>query len=253
MNNFNRVFLFLAVMLSMVSMAKTQTPDTMSIAHSLIDSIVPPTPIQEDTITATHSQIVNDSIVKKAAEKEKRFSSLQNTTDKMEIRPWTPNPKYALISAIIPGGGQIYNRKYWKLPIVYGAFTACYYAITWNTRTFNEYRDAYRDFLSDDPITNNSWLAFAPYGAKAEDYAKYSQLKVTLKRGYDAFLRYRDMSYIITAGVYLLSILDAYVDAELYTFDISPDLTMRLTPDVQWQNITGKTVPAVGLNCNFTF
>ncbi len=248
MNNFNRVFLFLAILLSINSMVKAQTPDTTGMVHSLIDSIASPATTQTDTITSPLSQTV------KTTEAAKKVSaSLQGTIDKTEIRRWTPNPKYALISAIIPGGGQIYNRKYWKLPIVYGAFTACYYAITWNTRTYNEYRNAYRDFLSEDPVTNNSWLAFAPYGAKAEDYAKYSQLKVTLKRGYDTFLRYRDMSYIITAGVYLLSVLDAYVDAELYTFDISPDLTMRITPDVQWNNATGKTAPAVGLNCNFTF
>ena len=131
---------------------------------------------------------------------------------------WQPNSSKAPLWALLPGGGQIYNRKYWKLPIVWGAFMACYYSVTWNHRQYQDYHAAYRDLSSEDPSKNTSWLAFAPAGAKAEDYKTYqSTLKSTLKRGNDFYRRYRDLSILASVLVYGLSILDAYVDAELYT------------------------------------
>lgn len=173
-------------------------------------------------------------------------------SDTVSLGYWKPNSKYSILFGLIPGGGQIYNRKYWKLPIVYGAFTACTYALIWNTKTYNEYRNAYRDFLSEDPSKNTAWLDFAPPGTKPEDYAKYGHLKEPLKRGNDTFRRYRDLSIIVTAGVYLLSILDAYVDAELYEFDITPDLTMRIAPDVQMSN-QPMQIPQLGVSCSLLF
>ena len=127
---------------------------------------------------------------------------------------WQPNSSKALLWALLPGGGQIYNRKYWKLPIVWGAFMTCYYSVTWNHRQYQDYHAAYRDLSSEDPSKNTSWLAFAPAGAKAEDYKTYqSTLKSTLKRGNDFYRRYRDLSILASVLVYGLSILDAYVDA----------------------------------------
>ncbi|WP_455109038.1 DUF5683 domain-containing protein [Porphyromonas sp.] len=165
---------------------------------------------------------------------------------------WQPNSTKALLWALLPGGGQIYNRKYWKLPIVWGALTACYYAISWNNRQYRDYHEAYRDIMSADPATNTAWLAFAPAGAKAEDYAQYSSLRSTLKRGNDYYRRYRDLSIVATVLVYGLSLLDAYVDAELYTFDISPDLSLRLSPEIA---VPALPRPALqlGVNCSLTF
>lgn len=166
---------------------------------------------------------------------------------------WQPNSSKALLWALLPGGGQIYNRKYWKLPIVWGAFMTCYYSVTWNHRQYQDYHAAYRDLSSEDPSKNTSWLAFAPAGAKAEDYKTYqSTLKSTLKRGNDFYRRYRDLSILASVLVYGLSILDAYVDAELYTFDISPDLTLRVAPEVGLPKL-GIPSYQLGVNCSLTF
>ena len=191
-----------------------------------------------------------------------RYDSLARTAEvpQVQLSPqataiaplWQPNSTKALLWALLPGGGQIYNRKYWKLPIVWGALTACYYAISWNNRQYRDYHEAYRDIMSADPATNTAWLAFAPAGAKAEDYAQYSSLRSTLKRGNDYYRRYRDLSIVATVLVYGLSLLDAYVDAELYTFDISPDLSLRLSPEIA---VPALPRPALqlGVNCSLTF
>ena len=166
---------------------------------------------------------------------------------------WQPNSSKALLWALLPGGGQIYNRKYWKLPIVWGAFMTCYYSVTWNHRQYQDYHAAYRDLSSEDPSKYTSWLAFAPAGAKAEDYKTYqSTLKSTLKRGNDFYRRYRDLSILASVLVYGLSILDAYVDAELYTFDISPDLSLRVAPEVGLPKL-GIPSYQLGVNCSLTF
>ncbi len=166
---------------------------------------------------------------------------------------WQPNSSKALLWALLPGGGQIYNRKYWKLPIVWGAFMTCYYSVTWNHRQYQDSHAAYRDLSSEDPSKNTSWLAFAPAGAKAEDYKTYqSTLKSTLKRGNDFYRRYRDLSILASILVYGLSILDAYVDAELYTFDISPDLSLRVAPEVGLPKL-GIPSYQLGVNCSLTF
>ena len=166
---------------------------------------------------------------------------------------WQPNSSKALLWALLPGGGQIYNRKYWKLPIVWGAFMACYYSITWNNRQYQEYHAAYRDLSGPDPEHNTSWLVFAPTGTQASDYQQYqSSLRSTLKRGNDFYRRYRDLSIVATVLVYGLSILDAYVDAELYTFDISPDLSLRVVPEVGLPKL-GLPSYQMGVNCSLTF
>ena len=166
---------------------------------------------------------------------------------------WQPNSTKAILWAFLPGGGQIYNRKYWKLPIVWGAFMACYYSITWNNRQYQEYHAAYRDLSGPDPENNTSWLVFAPTGAQASDYQQYqSSLRSTLKRGNDFYRRYRDLSIVATVLVYGLSILDAYVDAELYTFDISPDLSLRVVPEVGLPKL-GLPSYQMGVNCSLTF
>ncbi len=154
----------------------------------------------------------------------------ENRVEWIEKETWIPNSKTAMLWAILPGGGQIYNRKYWKLPIVWGAFMTCYYSISWNQRMYNEYHTAYRDIKSEDPSKNTAWLAFAPRGAKAEDYKKYDYLTRNLERGNKFYRRYRDLSIVAGILVYGLSVLDAYVDAELATFDISPDLSLQVTP-----------------------
>lgn len=138
----------------------------------------------------------------------------------------------ALLWSIIPGGGQIYNEAYWKIPIVIGAYTACTYAITWNNNALSEYQNAYRDIMSDKPMENTSWQDFIPLGADPQSYVTNSSFQEQLRRGRDFYRRYRDLSIIVTVGVYLLVALDAYVDAELATFDVSPNLSLQVSPAV---------------------
>lgn len=142
------------------------------------------------------------------------------------------NSTAALLWSIIPGGGQIYNEAYWKIPIVIGAYTACTYAITWDNNALSEYQNAYRDIMSDRPMENTSWQDFIPPGADPQSYVTNSSFQEQLRRGRDFYRRYRDLSIIVTVGVYLLVALDAYVDAELATFDISPNLSLQASPAV---------------------
>ena len=138
----------------------------------------------------------------------------------------------ALLWSLIPGGGQIYNESYWKIPIVIGAYTACTYAITWNNNALTEYQNAYRDIMSDKPMENTSWQDFIPYGADPQSYVTNSSFQEQLRRGRDFYRRYRDLSIIVAVGVYFLVALDAYVDAELASFDISPNLSFQASPAV---------------------
>lgn len=171
----------------------------------------------------------------------------------IENKQWIPNSKHALLWALLPGGGQIYNRKYWKLPIVWGSFTACIYAFRFNQKKYTEYHEAYRDISSEDPSQNTAWLAFTPRGTKASDYQKYSYLKSTFQRGDEYFRRWRDISIVTSIAVYGLSILDAYVDAELYTFDISEDLSMRIYPEINTNNFVGVDNMSFSLGCSVYF
>lgn len=193
----------------------------------------------------------SDSITTSAQESLPDFTK-QAQQIRQEVL-WQPNSTKAILWGLLPGGGQIYNRKYWKLPIVWGSFVACYYAITWNNRQYQEYHAAYRDLSSADPEHNTAWLVFAPNGAKASDYQQYqSSLRSTLKRGNDFYRRNRDLSVVTSILVYGLSILDAYVDAELFTFDISPDLSLRIAPEVGLPKLGIPSLP-VGVHCSLTF
>ncbi len=157
-------------------------------------------------------------------------------------KTFSPSPRAAVLWAIIPGGGQVYNRKYWKVPIIIGGMTTLYYAISWNNNNLLEYAKAYSDIKSDDPMTNNSWIAFVPAGADPNSYRTNGSFQETLRHGRDFYRRNRDLSIIVAVGVYALSIVDAYVDAELAHFDISPELTLRATPSY----IPSTTLPSSG-------
>ena len=164
-----------------------------------------------------------------------RVDSLLNGKMPLTHEKFKPSStKSALYAAIFPGLGQIYNRKYWKLPLVYGSFIGCIYAITWNGNQYNGYRKAYLDFIDNDPNTN-SWDDYRYGNYLRQDYdswsdAMKSNFSDALKSAKDYYRRYRDMSYIITVGVYAIWIVDAYVDAQLFDFDITPDLSMHIAP-----------------------
>lgn len=139
-----------------------------------------------------------------------------------------PNSSVVLICSIVPGGGQLYNQRYWKIPIVLSAMTAGLYAVTWNQRLYNEYHTAYADLLSENPLDHTSWQAFIPSGADPTKYVSDGNLRSRLERGSKQYKESRDLSIVITVALYLLSALDAYVDAELYYFNVSPQLTIDM-------------------------
>lgn len=154
-------------------------------------------------------------------------------------KQFTPDPKRALwLSLVLPGAGQIYNRKFWKLPIFYGGFIGCAYALTWNQMMYRDYSQAYLDIMDDDPNTK-SYLDMLP--PRYDITGREDQFKQIFKRKKDFYRRYRDLSAFCFIGVYLLSVVDAYVDAQLSVFDISPDLSMSFEPAV-----IGSASPTLG-------
>ncbi|MEG1563682.1 MAG: DUF5683 domain-containing protein [Bacteroides sp.] len=161
---------------------------------------------------------------------------------------WVPNSgKATWLAVIFPGGGQIYNRKFWKLPIIYGGFAGCAYALSWNGKMYKDYSQAYQDIMDSNPNTN-SFEDLLPPNYSIDK----SRLTDLLRRRKDTFRRYRDLSIFAFIGVYLISIVDAYVDAELSNFDITPDLSMRVEPALMSDPIRHGT-KSVGVQCSFRF
>ena len=143
---------------------------------------------------------------------------------------FVPDPIRAMwLGLVFPGGGQIYNHKYWKLPIIYGGFLGCVYALTWNSQMLHDYSQAYLDIMDRDPNTK-SYEKMLPIGYDIT--GREERFKNTFKNKKNFFRRNRDLSIFAFAGVYLLAVIDAYVDAELSTFDISHDLSLHLEPTV---------------------
>lgn len=144
--------------------------------------------------------------------------------------PFKPDPTRALwLGLILPDGGQIYNHKYWKLPIIYGGFLGCVYALSWNNQMLSDYSQAYLDIMDDDPGTK-SYEKMLPMGYDIS--GREDQFKEIFKNRKNYYRKYRDMSILAFIAVYALSVIDAYVDAELSSFDISEDLSMHVQPAI---------------------
>lgn len=163
---------------------------------------------------------------------------------------FNPDPMRAVwLSALFPGLGQIYNRRYWKLPIVVGGYVGLFYATTWNSNMLADYQRAYLDIMDSDPTTN-SYMDFFSSAYKEEDIDK-DWLTSVLKQRKDYYRQYRDLCIICMIGLYAICMIDAYVDAQLYHFDVSPDISMQWQPAVI---PTGRSaLPAVGVQCAITF
>lgn len=154
---------------------------------------------------------------------------------------WKPDPMRSVwLGAIVPGLGQIYNRSYWKVPIVYGGFMGCTYAIIWTNNQYVGYKNAYRDIyydirdgkVSNDP--NKSYIAILPEGYTIDRMGGASVYRDRLKDWQNRSRRYRDLSIAATAIVYALTLIDAYVDAQLFDFDISEDLSLNVYPELYY-------------------
>jgi hypothetical protein len=180
---------------------------------------------------------------------------------KRDCATWKPDPKRAMwLAIVLPGAGQIYNRKYWKLPIFYGGFVGCAYAMRWNNQMYSDYSQAYIDIMDNDPNTK-SYESFLHLGLQIDD-SNIEQFKTRFKSRKDRFRRWRDLSFFCMLGVYGLSIIDAYVDASLSQFDISDDLTLHVEPGFVGTskaeakrncNVNPFSTTGIGLNAALTF
>ena len=144
--------------------------------------------------------------------------------------------KATTLAMICPGAGQLYNKSYWKVPIVVGAFATMGYVIDWNARGYKRYRTAYNQVVNGQPDEFE--------GRYSAEY---------LKNMKDNFRRNRDLCIILTGALYLLNIVDAHVDAHLKDYDISDDLSVRLEPTV-FQNYASRNgYYGVGMSLKVTF
>ena len=213
-----------------------------------------------DSLSAVKIQIADslDAANKKELKKIEQPAPIVVKTDTvppvqdLNKKLFIPNPtKATWLAVVFPGGGQIYNRKYWKLPIIYGGFAGCAYALTWNGKMYKDYMQAYKD-ASKGNWDASSITDLLPPGYI--DRVSQTQIVETLRKRKDTYRRYRDLSIFAFIGVYLISVIDAYVDAELSNFDITPDLSMRIEPAViNNPYSSGTSNKSVGLQCSFRF
>lgn len=208
---------------------------------------------QKDSL-AVESLSLEDSITIDSASLSKALAP-KALRKKRNWATWRPDTKRAMwLALVLPGAGQIYNRKYWKLPIIYGGFVGCAYAMSWNNQMYHDYSQAYLDIMDDDPNTQ-SYNQFLHLGAQI-DASNIERYKEIFRKRKDRYRRWRDMSMFVMIGVYAFSVIDAYVDASLSEFDISDDLSLRVEPTVI--NNSQRTrnplrSSTLGLQCSLTF
>ncbi len=153
-----------------------------------------------------------------AEDKPERISkSKEASTDTSQVQRHSPK-RATLLSAVLPGAGQVYNKKYWKVPIIYAAAGGTLYGVLFNTKYYNAFRDAYKERLSTGTNVD-------PQYARLQDQ--------TLQSARDYYRYYRDLSYIGLGAVYILQLVDASVDAHFFDFKITEDLSLNVSPIVQ--------------------
>lgn len=186
----------------------------------------------QDVINSDSLYVIkNENVQIKKGEKMYKMSKRQNDTT--TIAKFKPDPvKVLWMGAIIPGYGQILNRSYWKLPLVYAGFLGCIYAISWNSRRYESYRSAYID-INDNLESTQSYLDIMPPGVTIDTYPNgLAGLKTNLTTYYQQSRRYRDLSIIGSVAFYGITLLEAFVDAQLFDFDISTDLSLHIRPSL---------------------
>lgn len=193
--------------------------------------------VDADTARFTSDTLVN--VQSKTAEQ---------VSDSLSQKPSKLDPMKAVwMGAILPGYGQILNKKYWKLPIVYGGFVGCAYAISLNSDQYKTYRSAYLDIIDTDPKTNR-FMDVLPKGYTIESIGGIASYTKVLKTTEENYRRYRDLSIIVSVAFYALTLVDAYVDAQLSDFDISPSLSLHLQPTLIENRFTMSNT--LGLQCS---
>lgn len=188
------------------------------------------------TIAERKAELLNKKLAAQNDAGQARFDTIDNRKPKLKEQKeqyiFIPDPNKSMWYALIcPGLGQIYNRRYWKVPIVYGGFAGLIYGISWSGKNYNLYR---REYTASQ---------------KGNRTTLFHLSDTELKNRMDASRRSRDLCIIGTVAFYGITVLDAFVDAALADFDISPDLSMKIKPTII-QNPKNMAL-AMQININF--
>lgn len=193
----------------------------------------------------TQSLMINSQLPTDSEDSVRLARQLKKEQRALARANFKPDPNKSLwLSLTFPGAGQIYNRKYWKLPIIYGGAVGVAYAISYYGGYYSDYMRGYRDYVDTDPNTNYH-LELIPQGYPASSAGTYVKNRVNTYR------RYRDIFIVVGVAVYALSVIDAYVDAQLADFDISTDLSMKVRPKLDVEPHTSK--PTAGCQMQIYF
>lgn len=212
------ILLYPALML-WAGIATAQVPDSI-LAKQAIQNQVDTTIVE---ITPTTANPIDTAEVE-----EKKLGFVRRLFSKDDY----PNPKKALyLSLAIPGAGQIYNKRYWKAPIVYGGYAWLIYAVQFNTRNYRDLRDAYIAELNDETHK------FSGLGYDAND----------LRQLRDQYDKNKQLSYIGIFALHLVQTAEAFVDCHLKTFDVSDDLSLQVGPSFQ-STLGGAPASGIGIS-----
>ncbi len=182
--------------------------------------------------------------------------------DSIALRGHSPK-RASFYSMVIPGLGQIYNKKYWKVPVIYAGFGTLAYLVKFNGSRFTKYINAYGDFIDNDTLTTRYLTIINERGLdereivkelygeeETYDPSKYDWFKNALILNKDYYRRNRDLSYIGIGLWYILNIVDASVDAHLFDYDISDELTLHIEPELF---PTSRYTHTMGIKFSFSF
>ena len=153
------------------------------------------------------------------ANAQKKESVEIKTSDTLNLEKIHSPKKAAILSAIVPGLGQFYNKKYWKIPLVWGAYAGTIYAFNFNNTEYKKVKEIYKSYVDVEATDHQEIVDL--YGEGRAEFFK------TVK---DSYRRNRDLMVLLTVGVHILNIVDANVDAHFFTFDVSPDLSLKAEP-----------------------
>lgn len=220
-----KIILNIAIFCSFISIMEAQIPDSVVQSSSLI-------PLEIDSsINANRLAIDTTSVVTDSTNQKQKFNLFR------WVKSDYPSPKKALILSAVPGMGQFYNKKYWKIPIVYAAIGGLVYVVDLNNRQYNRLQTAYLATVDDDPIT------VSEFENTPLDNAQ------TLRNLRDSYDKNRQLSWFGLVAVYILGGVDAFVDGHLLDFDVSDDLSMKIKPDIgiNW----AATTPTLGIGLSF--
>ncbi len=232
----NRQLLLFLLQLCFAVACHAQVPDSIAAQFILEGDTTRPSaiPTPPDSIAAAQRAMKMDSLI--AAAKAMPTDSAETKPKKRGFvkrffNDGFPNPKKAaLLSLVFPGGGQLYNRRYIKAPIVIGGIGYSAYLISVNTKRFKQFRKAHLYRVDGDPDTIDEFTDVDGNEAWSDS---------DLRRWRDIFQKDKELAYVATIAIFTLSAVEAFVDAHLRTFDVDEDLGVRFKPQFEWLSSTG--------------